>query len=629
MPPRRPVTQLKMSKNDMKILKRLLRFVIGKHKTRILMVVVLIVISSLTGVAGSLFLKSLIDDYIIPIVNGVKGFDALFQALAMMACIYGLGILSTYLYNYLLIEVGQGSLKNIRDNLFEHMERLPIKYFDTHSHGDIMSVYTNDTDTLRQLISQSIPQFLSSLITVVSVFFSMLALSFPLTLIVVIMVGIMFFVTKYVTKRSGYYFTKQQNDLGKINGFIEEMMEGQKVIKVFTHEKKAIEDFNVINDGLFDSASKANGYANSLGPITGNLGNISYVLTALLGGVIAINGIGGLSLGGLASFLQLNRSFNMPINQITQQLNSVIMAMAGARRIFALLDEPIENDQGIVTLTNVKETADGLVETDERTTTWAWKHPRSNGEYELVPLKGEVHFEQVDFGYNDEKIVLHDINLFAKPGQKIAFVGATGAGKTTITNLINRFYDIQKGSITYDGIDIKLIKKPDLRSSLGIVLQDTHLFTGTIMENIRFGNLYATDEDVIAAAKLANADGFIRHLENGYQTMLTSDGASLSQGQRQLLSIARAAVANPPVLILDEATSSIDTRTEKIVQEGMDKLMSGRTVFVIAHRLSTIKNSDVIMVLDQGRIIERGTHQDLLEKKGTYYQLYTGGLELD
>jgi len=630
MPPRRgPVTQLKMSKSDMQILKRLLIYVISGHKKRIIAIVCFILLSSLTGVAGSLFLKSLIDDYIVPIMNGIKGFDALIKALVMMAGIYATGVFSTYMFNYLLIEVAQGSLKNIRDELFEHMEKLPIKYFDTHSHGDIMSVYTNDTDTLRQLISQSIPQFLSSLITIVSVFLSMVMLSLPLTLIVIIMVSAMVAVTKYFAKRSGYYFTKQQNDLGKINGYIEEMMEGQKVVKVFTHEKKAIEEFNVINEGLFDSASKANGYANALGPVTNNLGNISYVLTALFGGVVAINGIGGLTLGGLASFLQLNRSFTMPISQITQQLNAVIMAMAGARRIFALMDEPIEEDHGIVTLTNVKEGPDGLEETEEKTTLWAWKHPRQNGTYELVPLKGEVHFEQVDFGYNDEKIVLHDINLFANPGQKIAFVGATGAGKTTITNLINRFYDIQKGSITYDGIDIKLIKKPDLRSSLGIVLQDTHLFTGTIMENIRFGNLGASDEDVINAAKLANADSFIRHLENGYNTMLTSDGASLSQGQRQLLSIARAAVANPPVLILDEATSSIDTRTEKIVQEGMDKLMAGRTVFVIAHRLSTIKNSDVIMVLDQGRIIERGNHDDLIKKHGTYYQLYTGGLELD
>lgn len=625
---RKPVTKIKMSKDEMQILKRLIRYVIQGHKGRCLAVLIFILMSSLAGVMGSLFIKSLIDDYIIPIVAGKMGFGALISALAVMAGIYIVGILSTFMYSYLLIEVAQGSLKNIRDELFEHMEKLPIKYFDTHSHGDIMSIYTNDTDTLRQVISQSIPQFLSSLITVISVFVSMLFISLPLTCIVVIMIFVMFKVTAYVSKKSGYYFSKQQANLGRENGFIEEMMEGQKVVKVFTHEERAIEDFNKINDALFESSQRANGYANILGPIMNNLGNISYVLTALFGGLIAINGIGGLSLGGLASFLQLNRSFNMPINQITQQLNAVIMAMAGAKRIFNLMDENVEFDDGIVTLTHVEMTDEGFKATKEKTNHWAWKHPREDG-YELVPLKGDVQFHHVDFGYNDDKIVLHDINLFATPGQKVAFVGATGAGKTTITNLINRFYDIQKGMITYDGIDIQLIKKPDLRKSLGIVLQDTHLFTGTIMENIRFGNLYATDEEVIAAAKLANAHGFIQHLEHGYDTMLESDGASLSQGQRQLLSIARAAVANPPVLILDEATSSIDSRTEKIVQDGMDKLMKGRTVFVIAHRLSTIKNSDVIMVMDQGRIIERGTHVDLIKKHGVYYQLYTGGLELD
>lgn len=622
------VTKMKMSQDEMKVFKRLMAYIMKGHAWRCLAVLCFILISALANVMGSLFIKSLIDDYILPIVDGTIGFSALFYALIVMALIYLVGIFATYMYNYLLIEVAQGSLKRIRDDLFEHMEKLPIKYFDTHSHGDIMSIYTNDTDTLRQVISQSIPQFLSSLMTVISVFISMLIISIPLTLIVVVILLIMYGMTKYISKRSGYYFSKQQECLGKENGYIEEMMEGQKVIKVFTHEPQVIQEFNRINEELFESSYRANEYANIFVPIMNNLGNLSYVLTALFGGLFAIYGIGSLTLGELASFLQLNRSFNQPINQITQQLNSVIMALAGAKRIFHLMDETIEYDEGIVTLTCVKEGEHGLEVTDEETNLWAWKHPRENG-YELVPLAGNVQFHHVDFGYTDEKIVLHDIDLFAKPGQKVAFVGATGAGKTTIMNLINRFYDIQKGSITYDGIDIKLIKKPDLRRSLGIVLQDTHLFTGTIMENIRFGKPHATDEEVIEAAKLANADTFIRHLENGYETMLDGDGSSLSQGQRQLLSIARAAVANPPVLILDEATSSIDSRTEKIVQDGMDKLMDGRTVFVIAHRLSTIQNSDVIMVMDLGRIIERGTHDDLIKEHGVYYQLYTGGLELD
>ena len=618
--------------NSSKTLKRLLGYVFSKYKLSCFLVLIFIILSSLATVASSLFIKSLIDNYIEPLLlsSGVPNYAPLLQALMMMGCIYLVGLLSTYLYSKILIEVAQGTLKQIRDDIFAHMEKLPIRYFDTHSHGDIMSVYTNDTDTLRQLISQSIPQVLSSVITIVSVFASMCFISLPLTGIVIVMVFVMQIVTRKIAGQSSIYFGKQQKNLGKVNGYIEEMMEGQKVIKVFTHEDQAKADFDLINEELFNSAYQANKFANILMPILANLGNISYVLTALFGGVFAINGISGLTLGGLASFLQLNRSFNQPIGQVSQQLNAVIMAMAGAQRIFALLDEEVEDDQGHVTLVNVDHDENNqVVESTKQTGSWAWKHVHGDGSIEYVPLVGDVIFENVDFSYNPDKPILHDISLFASQGQKVAFVGATGAGKTTITNLINRFYDIQNGSITYDGIDIKLIKKDDLRHSLGIVLQDTHLFTGTIMENIRYGKPDATDEEVIAASKLANAHGFVKHLEHGYDTVLTSDGASLSQGQRQLLSIARAAVANSPVLILDEATSSIDSRTEKIVQEGMDKLMAGRTVFVIAHRLSTIKNSDVIMVMDQGRIIERGDHESLLEKKGTYYQLYTGGLELD
>ena len=546
-----------------------------------------------------------------------------------MAAIYGVGVLSTYLYARILINVAQGTMKRIRDDLFSHMEKLPIRYFDTNPHGDIMSVYTNDTDTLRQVISQSIPQFLASLITVVSVFISMCVLSLYLTFIVVIMLIVMKVAMSKIAGQSGVYFTKQQQNLGKVNGYIEEMMNGQKVIKVFTHEEETKQGFDKVNEELFESAYQANKYANILMPVMGNLGNISYVLTALVGGLVAIHGIGGLTLGGLASFLQLNRSFTMPITQISQQLNFVIMAAAGAKRIFALMDEECEVDEGIVTLVKIKEENGTFVESETDDARWAWKHPRQDGKAVYVPLVGNVIFDNVNFGYTDKKQILYDINLFADQGQKVAFVGATGAGKTTITNLINRFYDIQSGTITYDGIDIKLIKKDDLRRSLGIVLQDTHLFTGTIRDNIRYGKADASDEEVIAAAKLANAHGFIRHLENGYDTIISGDGASLSQGQRQLLSIARAALANSPVLILDEATSSIDSHTEKIVQDGMDKLMKGRTVFVIAHRLSTIRNSDVIMVMDQGHIIERGNHEKLMKEKGTYYQLYTGGLELD
>lgn len=630
MPAPRTNRTVKADENTFQTMKRLFLYVIRHYKLHCLCVLIFIVISALAQVASSLFTKNLIDQYIAPLLsNQNPSFQYLFNALCMMACIYLVGTISTYVYNKLLIEVCQGTLKNIRDDLFEHMEKLPISYFDTHVHGDIMSVYTNDTDTLRQLISQSIPQLISSMITIVSVFVSMLVLSIPLSFVVVVMVFVMQKVTKVVAGKSAIYFNAQQKNLGKMNGFIEEMMDGQKVIKSFTHEQIAKEDFDKINEELFESSYNANQFSNILGPIMNNLGNISYVLTALFGGIVAINGIGGLTLGGLASFLQLNRSFNQPISQVSQQINFVILGMAGSKRIFDLLDQEVEVDQGIVSLCNVKEENGQLFETKEHTNRWAWKHPHNNGSFELVPLVGHVYFDDVDFSYNESKQILHNINLFARQGQKIAFVGATGAGKTTITNLINRFYDIQKGSITYDGIDIKLIKKDALRHSLGIVLQDTHLFTGTIKDNIKYARPDASDEEVIAAAKLANADIFINHLEDGYETMLTSDGSSLSQGQRQLLSIARAALANTPVLILDEATSSIDSRTEKIVQDGMDKLMHGRTTFVIAHRLSTIKNSDVIMVMDQGRIIERGNHRELMEKKGKYYQLYTGMIEMD
>lgn len=623
--------RVKADQETMKVLGRLIGYVLKNYRFACIFVLLFIIISSLASVTSSLFLKSLIDDYITPILvsEGAADFTPLFIALCKMAAIYGVGVLSTYLYARILINVAQGTMKRIRDDLFSHMEKLPIRYFDTNPHGDIMSVYTNDTDTLRQVISQSIPQFLASLITVVSVFISMCVLSLYLTFIVVIMLIVMKVAMSKIAGQSGVYFTKQQQNLGKVNGYIEEMMNGQKVIKVFTHEEETKQGFDKVNEELFESAYQANKYANILMPVMGNLGNISYVLTALVGGLVAIHGIGGLTLGGLAGFLQLNRSFTMPITQISQQLNFVIMAAAGAKRIFALMDEECEVDEGIVTLVKIKEENGTFVESETDDARWAWKHPRQDGKAVYVPLVGNVIFDNVNFGYTDKKQILYDINLFADQGQKVAFVGATGAGKTTITNLINRFYDIQSGTITYDGIDIKLIKKDDLRRSLGIVLQDTHLFTGTIRDNIRYGKADASDEEVIAAAKLANAHGFIRHLENGYDTIISGDGASLSQGQRQLLSIARAALANSPVLILDEATSSIDSHTEKIVQDGMDKLMKGRTVFVIAHRLSTIRNSDVIMVMDQGHIIERGNHEKLMKEKGTYYQLYTGGLELD
>lgn len=628
--PRPAPVKVKADEQSLQVLKRLMGYVIHSYKGTCLLVLILIVISSLATVISSLFIKSLIDDYILPLLGqSDPSFHSLLETLGKMAALFLCGVLANYGSNKLLIEVSQGTMKRVRDDLFAHMEKLPIRYFDTNYHGDIMSVYTNDTDTLRQVISQSFPQLVSSLITIIGVFVSMCVLSLPLTIIVIVMVFVMKQAMSKITAKSSVYFHRQQKDLGKVNGYIEEMMSGTKVVKVFTHEEEVKKAFDEVNNTLFESAYQANQFANILMPILGNLGNISYVLTAIAGGVLAINGFGGLTLGALASFLQLNKSFTNPITQVSQQFNSVIMAAAGAKRIFALMDEPVEKNEGMVTLTHIKKVDGEWVESEDQSDKWGWRHPHNDGSTTYVPLVGDIIFDHVDFGYRDDKQILFDINLYAHRGQKVAFVGATGAGKTTITNLINRFYDIQKGSITYDGIDVKLIRKEDLRRSLGIVLQDTHLFTGTIMDNIRYGNRDADEAAVIAAAKLANADGFIRHLEHGYQTVIHSDGASLSQGQRQLLSIARAALANAPVLILDEATSSIDSRTEKIVQDGMDKLMAGRTVFVIAHRLSTIRNSDVIMVMDHGRILERGNHEKLMEEKKVYYQLYTGGLELD
>lgn len=610
----------------MKIFKRLTAYVFQYYKFHYIAVIVLIFVSVLANVQGTMFMKNLIDDYITPfLMTDTPDFSPLANAIARVACFYGVGILSTYMYNRIMITVTQGTLRSLRDDVFAHMERLPIQYFDTHAHGDIMSVYTNDIDTLRQMISQSIPQVVSSGITIVSVFVSMLILNVPLTAVTLAMVAVMIASTKAAAGRSGKYFLEQQKNLGAVNGYIEEMMNGQKVVKVFCHEEENKKAFKELNDRLFVSADRANTFANFLGPINAQLGNISYVVCAIVGGALALHHVGGFTLGGLASFLTFNKSFSMPINQVSQQLNAVVMAMAGAQRVFALLDEKEEQDDGYVTLVNAVSKDGKLTESDARTGRWAWKHThQADGSVDYVEVRGDVVFNGVDFGYSDDKIVLHDVKLFAEPGQKIAFVGSTGAGKTTITNLINRFYDIQDGKIRYDGININKIKKADLRRSLGIVLQDTHLFTGTVMENIRFGKLDATDEEVMAAARLANADGFIRRLPGGYDTMLTGDGANLSQGQRQLLAIARAAVADPPVLILDEATSSIDTRTERIVQDGMDKLMNGRTTFVIAHRLSTVRNSDCIMVLEQGRIIERGTHEQLIDERGRYYQLYSG-----
>ena len=625
-PGRQPRGMKSQVKNPGELFLRLMKYVLKDYKFHCISVVVLIIVSVLCNVQGTMFMKNLIDEYITPfLLSDNPNFTPLAHAIAKVAAFYALGVLATFGYNRLMVNVTQGTLRNLRNDLFSHMEKLPIKYFDTHAHGDIMSVYTNDIDTLRQMISQSMPQLLNSGITIVSVFISMLILSIPLTIVTMIMVGIMVFCSKKSAGQSGAYFAKQQKDLGTVNGYIEEMMNGQKVVKVFCHEEENMQNFKKLNDELYVSADKANTFANFLGPINAQIGNISYVICAIIGGVLALGKVGGFTLGGLASFLTFNKSFSMPINQISMQMNAIVMAMAGADRIFKLMDEKEELDEGYVTLVNAKEEDGKLTECEERTERWAWKHTHQNdGSVDYVEVKGEVVFNGVDFGYNDEKIVLHDIKLYAKPGQKIAFVGSTGAGKTTITNLINRFYDIQDGKIRYDGININKIKKADLRRSLGIVLQDTHLFTGTVRDNIRFGKLDATDEEIVAAAKLANADSFIRRLPDGYDTMLTGDGANLSQGQRQLLAIARAAIADPPVLILDEATSSIDTRTERIVQDGMDKLMHGRTTFVIAHRLSTVRNSDCIMVLEQGRIIERGTHDELIEEKGRYYQLYTG-----
>lgn len=613
-------------KNPGKIIKRLMGYVFKRYGFLYSVVIVLIFIGVLANVQGTMFTKNLIDEYITPfLLTDNPDFAPLARAIGRVAVFYAVGVISVYAYNRIMVNITQGTQRELRNELFAHMQKLPVKYFDTHAHGDIMSIYTNDIDTLRQMISQSIPQIINSGVTIVSVFVSMLILNIPLTLVTLLMVGVMLFCTKQATGQSGKYFIEQQINIGALNGHIEEMMNGQKVVKVFCHEEESKKEFKELNDRLFVSADKANTFANFLGPINAQLGNVSYVVCAIVGGVLALNGIGGFTLGGLASFLTFNKSFSMPINQISQQLNAVIMAMAGADRIFKLLDEEVEVDNGYVTLVNVKEEDGKLTESTGRTGRWAWKHVhQADKSVDYVEVKGDVVFDGVDFGYNDDKIVLHDVKLFAEPGQKIAFVGSTGAGKTTITNLINRFYDIQDGKIRYDGINVNKIKKADLRRSLGIVLQDTHLFTGTVRENIRFGKLTATDEEVVAAAKLANADGFIRRLPDGYDTMLTGDGANLSQGQRQLLAIARAAVADPPVLILDEATSSIDTRTERIVQDGMDKLMKGRTTFVIAHRLSTVRNSDCIMVLEQGRIIERGTHDQLIEEKGKYYQLYTG-----
>ena len=616
--------------NPGRLLKRLMGMLMKHYGVAIIIVAICIIINVLANVQGTMFMQRLIDDYITPLLKSeTKNYTPLLHAIGRVACFYGIGIIASYSYNRIMVNVTQGMLKTFRDSMFTKMEQLPIKYFDTHAHGDIMSMYTNDTDTLRQMISQSMPQLFNSAITIISTTVCMFMLNIPLTALTFFMVGIMLVLTRKIGGLSAKHFIAQQKDIGTVNGYIEEMMQGQRVVKVFCHEEESKEAFDKLNDALCESSYKANNYSNILGPINAQLGNISYVLCAIVGGVLAIGNIGGFTLGGLASFLTFNKNFNMPINQISMQINAIVMALAGAERIFNLLDEEPEVDEGYVELVNAKRENGQLVPSEKRTGLWAWAHKHTNGDpTTYVELKGDVVFDDVDFGYTDDKIVLHNVSMFAQPGQKLAFVGSTGAGKTTITNLINRFYDIQDGKIRYDGININKIKKADLRRSLGIVLQDTHLFSMSVRENIRYGRLDATDEEVEAAAKLANADGFIRRLPQGYDTILTGDGANLSQGQRQLLAIARAAIADPPALILDEATSSIDTRTERLVQDGMDKLMHGRTTFVIAHRLSTIQNSDCIMVLEQGRIIERGTHEELLEKKGRYYQLYTGNAVL-
>lgn len=620
-----------VSKNTAKTAKRLLKYVTGMYKVQFVIVFVCILLSSVASISVSLSLKFLLDDFIIPLIGQKQpNFAELYQAMAVLGCIFLVGVVSTFVYTRMMVTIGQGVLKQVRDDMFEHMQTLPIRYFDQNTNGSIMSLYTNDTDTLRQMINQSIPQALMSFFTIIVTFISMLILSPLLTVLAVVMIGVLLLVTKKIGGNSGKFFVRQQIALADVTGYVEERMNGQRVVKVFNHENKSKEEFDKLNEQLFESAANANTFANMMGPVIGNIGNLQFVLTAVLGGFLSVRGVGGITLGVMASYLQFTKSFTQPFMQVAQQFNSIVMALAGAERIFNLIDEEPEMDEGYVELVNAKKDAQGnIVECKERTGMWAWKHPHeADGTVTYTELKGDVRFEDVTFGYNSDKVILQDISLFAKPGQKLAFVGSTGAGKTTITNLINRFYDIQGGKIRYDGINITKIKKDDLRRSLGIVLQDTHLFTGTIMENIRYGKLDATDEEVYEAARLSHADQFIRMLPNGYDTVLSGDGEELSQGQRQLLSIARAAVANPPVLILDEATSSIDTRTENIVQKGMDNLMKGRTVFVIAHRLSTIRNSDAIIVLEHGKIIERGDHEDLIQMKGTYYQLYTGKLEL-
>lgn len=621
----------KNTKDTMKTAKRLLKYVTGTYKKEFIIVFVCIILCSIATISVSLSMKFLLDYYILPLVgNANPNFSGLYQAMVVLACIFLLGVVASFLYSRLMVKIGQGVLKRVRDEMFEHMQTLPIRYFDQNTNGSIMSLYTNDTDALRQMINQSIPQVLMSAITVVVTFVSMLVLSPLLTILAVAMIFVLFLVARKLGGSSGKYFIRQQIDLADVTGFVEERMNGQRVIKVFNHERISEEEFDKLNERLYISSSKAHTFASVMGPVMGNIGNIQFVLTAILGGILLVTGVGGMTIGTIVSYMQFTKSFTQPFMQVAQQFNSIIMALAGAERIFNMIDEEPEVDNGYVTLVNARKDSNGnLVECKERTGTWAWKHPhQEDGSVTYTELKGDVRFYDMSFGYTEDKMVLHDLTLYAKPGQKLAFVGSTGAGKTTITNLINRFYDVQDGKIRYDDININKIKKADLRRSLGIVLQDTHLFTGTIMENIRYGKLDASDEEVYEAARLAYADQFIQRLPNGYQTMLSGDGEELSQGQRQLLAIARAAVANPPVLILDEATSSIDTRTESIVQKGMDNLMKGRTVFVIAHRLSTIRNSDAIIVLEHGRIIERGTHEDLIKEKGTYYQLYTGKLEL-